>query len=440
MNTPAPRKLAANPNYYVALMFLALLLNYLDRSILSVLLVPLKPALHLSDTDIGLLTGFAFVLVYAVLGLPLARIADRAGRHHIVGIGILIWSVATIACGAVTSVPGLVAARMGVGVGEAAGTAPSLSLVSDQFPKHRRPFILAIVNAGGALGTALGLALGGLIAQYYGWRWAFVFAGVPGLILGFVIYRTLDDRRLGSVEDGAAAHQAMPSVGATATFVLRQWSIILTLIGSIFTGGMVTVISSWTPMFFSRVHHLELAQIGVTLGIIKGVAGFVGALGGGVVTSTLARRDDRWQSLSPALACFATVPAYLLFIQAHTPAMAFAALGAGVFFISSALGPVFSIYQCTSLPRLRSQVSSLHILVASLGIGGGPLLVGYLNDKVFSASGPLALQSSLVVVPVAGVLAGLCYSLATLFITRDVARVEAWSAGGAGGHASPVLH
>ena len=128
----------------------------------------------------------------------------------------------------------------------------------------------------------------------------------------------------------------------------------------------------------------------------------------------------------PALACLATVPAYLLFIRADSPALAFAGLGVGIFFISSALGPVFSIYQCAALPRLRSQVSSLHILIASLGIGGGPLLVGYLNDHLLHASGPLALKLSLLVVPIAGVMASICYGAAALFIAGDVARIRDW--------------
>ncbi|MDH0867342.1 MFS transporter [Mitsuaria sp. GD03876] len=425
-SAPPVRRLTDAPAFYAALIFGAMTLNYLDRSILSVLIIPMKPELQLTDTDIGWLLGFGFALVYAVLGIPLARLADRVGRPLVVGSGMVVWSAATVACGFAGAFAPLLMARIGVGIGEAAGTAPALALVGDQYPKARRPFILGLVNAGASLGTSLGLALGGWIAHLHGWRTAFICAGVPGLLLGLLIVATLRERRLGEGGVLAAAAPArpaaMPSAWESARFVARQRSILLTLAGSVFVGLILMALIAWSPSYFARVHGVELSRIGYTLGLIKGFAGVGGALAGGWLTSRLARRDDRWQSWTPAAALLLLGPVFALFLTATQATVAFAALGIGMFLLSATLGPIYAIYQCTAPSLLRSQVCALHVLVASLGLGCGPLIVGTLNESLFAARGALALQSSLWVLVPAALAAGACLMGASRFLLADIAR------------------
>ncbi|MDN3922541.1 spinster family MFS transporter [Roseateles violae] len=426
--TGSKARLVESPAFYAILIFGAMTLNYLDRSILSVLIIPMKSELHLTDTDIGWLLGFGFALVYALLGIPLARLADRVGRPLVVGTGLVVWSAATVACGFAGAFMPLLLARIGVGVGEAAGTAPALALVGDQYPKARRPFILGVVNAGASLGTSVGLALGGLIAHHYGWRVAFFSAGLPGVLLGILIITTLKERRLS--EGGVAANSAssaparMPSILESAKFVLTQSSILMTLAGSVFIGFILMALIAWSPSYFARVHKIELSKIGYTLGIIKGVAGVGGALMGGWLASRLAKRDDRWQSLMPGMAALLLAPVFAIFLSASNAVVAFGALGVGMFLVSATLGPIYAVYQCTAPALLRSQVCALHVLVASLGLGAGPLIIGYLNETVYATRGQLALQSSLWVLVGAALIAAACLSLAALFIRADIARAE----------------
>ncbi len=421
MNTPARAGLAEQPLYYAALIFLSYMLNYLDRSVLSILIVPIKRELHLSDSALGLLSGFGFVLVYAVAGIPLARLADRRGRHLIVGAGMLVWSAATAACGAASGFAQLVGARMSVGLGEAAGTAPSLALVADQYPRSRRPYVLGWVNAGGALGTALGLALGGIIAARFGWRAAFLVAGLPGVVIGVLIMLTLRDRRPVRPEGEVAAPL---NLAASLRFIFAQRTIPMMFLGSAFVGLMMTAVSTWTPVYFSRVFALPIGRIGLTLGLIKGATGILGALAGGAAAAGLSARSERWQALVPALACLLSGPAYLGFVLANHADQAFAALGVGVFFQSASLGPIFAVYQSVTVPQLRSQVNALHILVASLGIGLGPLLIGLLNDGAFAGHGQAAIRYSMVLVAICGVIAAVFYGVAARFIVADAVRAD----------------
>lgn len=416
------QRLTEAPAWCVALIFAAMTLNYLDRSILSVLIVPMKAELRLSDTDIGWLLGFGFALVYASLGIPLARLADRIGRPRVVGAGLLAWSAATVACGLAGAFAPLLLARVGVGIGEAAGTAPALALVGDRYPKKRRPFILGLVNAGSSLGTSLGLALGGLVAHLYGWRVAFFAAGAPGLLLGLVIMGTLREQR-------DESPSPMPSIVASASFVLKQRSILLTLAGSAFIGMILMALIAWSPSYFARVHRLDLSTIGYTLGLIKGLAGVGGAVAGGWLAARMARRDERWQAWLPATAALLLCPALALFLTASDAAPAFAALGLAMCLLSATLGPIYAVYQCTTPSSLRSQVLALHVLVASLGLGSGPLVVGWLNETAFAERGTLALQSSLWVLIPAALAASLCLAAAARFLRQDMQVTDVYQAG-----------
>ena len=280
--TPA----SATRRYYVlALLTIIYALNFLDRTIFNVLIEPIKKEFALSDTTMGLLAGFGFVLFYSLLGIPIARVADRLNRRNIVAIAFAFWSAMTALCGMATSVASLTLARIGVGLGESAGTPASQSIVSDLFGKNERPRALGIYAIGTYLGVFLGYFIGGYVSQHYGWRMAFFTAGLPGIALAAVVWLT--------VANPSAARWRKPlrpnrSVRRSASS-LRKKALLVVLIGFCLTTYTNYATAAWIPPFLARVHHLSPAEIGTYAGTFKGLFGMAGTLVGGLVVARISR-------------------------------------------------------------------------------------------------------------------------------------------------------
>jgi Major Facilitator Superfamily len=235
--------------------------NFLDRGILNILLEPIKADLALTDVMLGLITGFGFTLVYSIAGVPIARLADRISRTRVLALGIILWSVMTSASALARSGTQLVMARVGVGIGEAAGFAPSQTLLSELFPVGRRAAALAIWSVGSPLGTFVGLAAGGYLSVHFGWRTALFSAGVPGLLLSILAFFTLKDNRHQAAD--TAGSPMFPPIDSGLRSLLRRPSILFTLAGSAFFAVTFSALASWGPTFFHRVHHLDLQAIGL---------------------------------------------------------------------------------------------------------------------------------------------------------------------------------
>src|SRR5437764_3675645 len=257
---------AANPSirrYYVlALLSVIYALNFLGRTIFNVLIEPIKKEFALSDTTMGLLAGFGFVLFYSLLGIPIARLADRFNRRNIVSLALAFWSAMTVFCGMAQSVATLALARIGVGIGESGGTPASQSIIADLFSKDERPRALGVYAIGTYLGVFLGYFIGGYINQYYGWRTAFYTAGLPGLALAAVLWLTISEPKRGAMAETFAPEPIGPTLG----FLASQKTFIIVLIGFCLTTYTNYATSAWIPPFLARMLYLSSGESGSSPG------------------------------------------------------------------------------------------------------------------------------------------------------------------------------
>jgi predicted MFS family arabinose efflux permease len=383
--------------YVLCAIALANVFNFLDRQILAILLEPIKRELGASDTALGFLSGPAFALFYAVAGVPIARWVDHGPRRAIMVGGIALWSAMTAACGLARNVVQLAIARTLVGVGEAALTPAAHSLISDYFPPRRRATALALNGAGANVGLLIGLALGGWIADAYGWRLAFVAVGAPGLAVALLIHRTVREPPRGGADPRAAALDAGRfTQAARALWSLRTYR--HAALGASLQALFGYTLISWGPAFMARVHGWSAGDIGVPLGLILGLGGATGSLLGGALSDRLGARDPRWYAWLPALTATAMTPFALLFL--HWPS------GAGMLWYAPAVilgnfypAPSYALAQNLVAPRMRGTSASVMLLAINLiGLGVGPQLVGVLNDALAARLGDAAIRHSLTLV------------------------------------------
>ncbi len=405
--------------YVLGILTLVYALNFLDRTIFNVLIEPIKKEFALSDTSIGLLAGFGFVLLYSLAGIPIARVADRLNRRNIVAIAFAFWSAMTALCGMASSLTMLTLARVGVGLGESAGTPASQSLVADLFDKNERPRALGIYAIGTYLGIFLGYFIGGWVNQHYGWRMAFFSAGLPGMALAALLWLTVAEPRRGAMAEAFAPEP----IGATLRFLASQRSFVIVLIGFCLTTYTNYATAVWIPPFLARVHHLSSAEIGTYAGTFKGLCGMAGTLVGGVVVAKISRRDDRWKLWAPAITSGLAGPVFALCMLTPSFATMVAALAATSFLVGFHLGPIFAIAQTVARPSMRALASAFMLLTATcFGQGVGPLAVGMINDALKTDYGADAVRYSLLSAGVTTTLGALLFVFAARTIRDDIER------------------
>ena len=405
--------------YVLGILTLVYALNFLDRTIFNVLIEPIKKEFALSDTSIGLLAGFGFVLLYSLAGIPIARVADRLNRRNIVAIAFAFWSAMTALCGMASSLTMLTLARVGVGLGESAGTPASQSLVADLFDKNERPRALGIYAIGTYLGIFLGYFIGGWVNQHYGWRMAFFSAGLPGVALAALLWLTVAEPRRGAMAEAFAPEP----IGATLRFLASQRSFVIVLNGFCLTTYTNYATAVWIPPFLARVHHLSSAEIGTYAGTFKGLCGMAGTLVGGVVVAKISRRDDRWKLWAPAITSGLAGPVFALCMLTPSFATMVAALAATSFLVGFHLGPIFAIAQTVARPSMRALASAFMLLTATcFGQGVGPLAVGMINDALKTDYGADAVRYSLLSAGVTTTLGALLFVFAARTIRDDIKR------------------
>ena len=428
MNEPAPSPAFRSTNalapatgryaYYVLLMLaLVNMVNYVDRNILSVLITPIKDEFGVSDEAMGLLTGLAFMIVHCLFGLPLARLADRTSRRTVVAIGVAVWSAMTAVMGLAASFGQLLFLRMGVGIGEAAGAPPSHSLLSDYFPPERRATALSLFGMGVYAGTMLGLSVGGWISEHYGWRFAFLAVGLPGLALAALVGTTVRE-----------PVRAAPAADESILFVLRYLgskpAFVCLMIAASFHAIAAYAAIVWTPTFYGRVHGMSLSQVGLWLGLVSGVGGALGALGGGLLSDRLGRDDKRWYawvaSTVALLAAPASVVAYLL---TDSPRTSLAAYFGFILVIGAYNGPLHAMNQFLAKPRMRSTSVAIQLLIVNL-IGGviGPWVIGRASDALRPEYGEAGIRHAMwILIGISACLASVFYFATSLTLRRDIA-------------------
>jgi len=366
--------------------------NFVDRQIVNILAEPIARDLKLSDTQIGLMTGLAFALFYTVLGIPIARFADRptTSRPQLIAGALAIWSAMTALCGVAQNFWQLLIARIGVGVGEAGCTPPAHSLISDMVPPERRASALAFYSLGIPIGTLLGMIIGGTLADRVGWREAFVIVGLPGVALALVVWFVLKDPRRADAAAmlRAKGQPAALPLGQAVREVMRSRAFVLLL----FAGSAASFLSygktTWTTIFFQRTHEMTPGQVGLWFGIIGGVGGILGTWLGGYLADRFGARNRRHVLSAPAIGMALAVPLAIAAYQAPTWQLALALIFVPQVFNSLYYGPCYSAAQGLVPAKARAIAAATLLFFQNLiGLGLGPLFFGMLSDMLHPAYG-----------------------------------------------------
>ena len=385
--------------------------SFMDRQITAILIEDLKLEFQLSDMQLGLLSGLAFALFYATLGIPIARLADRHNRVNIITVAITIWSAMTALSAAAGSFLHLLAARVGVGVGEAGASPPSHSIISDYYKPRERPLALSIWALGTVLGSLAGVVLGGYIAENYGWRMAFLAAGLPGLLLAVLVKLTVREPPRGQSESAGAAVMAeevsfRQSAAALWHNRYYRWATGAHVISVFFGYSM----AAWLPALFLRQFDLSQSEVGALVGVTVFVAGVPGLLLGGYLASVLARRDAAWEAWVPGLGMALATPALVLALLSDAPTAAAVLFGAAFFFYQWGHGPGLAVVQSSVSPNQRAFAAAvMYFLSNMLALGLGPLFVGYISDLQLGSTPGESLAIGLSVGVVALFLSALAY-------------------------------
>lgn len=396
--------------------------NYADRMILSVLLPAIQAEFGASDSAMGLLSGAAFAIFYATLGVPIAMLADRSNRKVIIAISAAIWSIMTAICGMATSFTQLAIARIGVGVGEAGGSPPSHSIIADLFSPKSRGTALAIYSLGVPFGLLIGLYGGAQIGEAYGWKVAFLALGLPGLILAALVWFTVREPARGAIEGHADSGDAPPVIDV-ARFMVSQRSLVHTFIGATLTTIVGYAGVTWWPTFIVRTHGLSISDMSLFLGLVFGVATGLGVFAGGYLADTLARRDVRWIAWVVMVAIVIGLPFGLVTYLTESSTVVFLLIGVPAFAGGFYLSPTFALTQSLVKVRMRTVASALLLFVINfIGMTLGPWLTGALSDAWKPEFGDQSLRYALLAVMAFNVWAAFHYWRAGATLADDLKR------------------
>jgi MFS family permease len=415
----------AYARYVLGLLVVVYVLNFVDRQILSILLDPIKQDLGVSDTAMGVLTGFAFAFFYTFAGIPIARAADRGSRRAVIALGLGLWSAMTAASGLAQGFWQLAAARTLVGVGEAAGTPASQSLLADYFPPERRAAAFGFFANGIYLGTMLAFLLGGWLATRFDWRTAFLVVGVPGLPLALLVRASVRELPRGASEAPGGDESVVAAREVLRLLLSRRTFVYLVVAGSLLALPGYAMLT-WGPAFLGRVHGMDRFAIGTALGVLIGTTGSAGAWLGGILADRLGRRDPAWNLRFPALATLGAVPFAVGFLHLPDAGPALAAFAVFYLCLNTYVGPTWSAVQGLVKLRMRATATALFLFVLNLvGLGLGPLLVGGLNDRLAPSLGDAAVRWSLTLVSLLGLPGALLLLRASRTLAADLAARDA---------------
>jgi MFS family permease len=381
--TTSPRRSAS---IVLFLLLVAYIFNYLDRQILGILAGPIITELHLNDRQFGLLSGPPFAILYSVLGIPFAFLADRTSRSRVIAAAVAFWSAFTGLCGIATSFWQFFAFRMGVGVGEAGGVAPSYALIADYFEPHRRARALAIFSLGVPIGLSLGTLLGAYIAHWISWRAAFFTMGIAGVLLAPVMLLVVRDVPRAHHPSAAPIGQVFPMLARKPVF----WLMAFAASSSSLCGYGLAV---WTPSILERSFQLSLIERGQFTASVVFIGGCTGVFAGGWLADRLGHIDRGWYARLPAIAWAITAPTFVAGFFAPSLWVAWPLL-----LIPNALnilwlGPVITAVQHLVPARMRSTASASFLLINNLiGLGVGPYLIGAISTALKQSYGAESLR------------------------------------------------
>ena len=364
----------------LGVLLLAYIFNFLDRQILGILAQPIKADLHLTDTQFGAIGGLAFALLYSVLGIPLAYLADKTSRGGVVAGALALWSGFTALCGTAHGYGQLFLYRLGVGIGEAGGVAPSYALIADYFPPERRARALAIFSLGVPLGLSMGTLIGAYIAHAINWRAAFVIMGIAGILLAPILRLVVRD-----VRRSATASAEVP-LASVFPMLARKPAFWLLAFGASCSSLCGYGLALWTPSILIRSFGLDLLSTGNFFASLVLIGGCTGVFAGGWLADRLGGADRGWYARLPAIAWLVTAPMFTAGLFAPNLWMAWLLLLVPNALNILWLGPVSTAVQHLVPRPMRATASASFLLINNLiGLGVGPLLMGRLSD-LFKAS------------------------------------------------------
>jgi MFS family permease len=379
------------------LLMAAYTFNSMDRTVVSIVASSIKSDLKLTDTQLGLLGGTAFAVLYALGGIPIARLAERANRVNIITIALIVWSGLTALCGTAATFPQLLLIRVGVGVAEAGCSPPAHSLISDYYEPPRRASALSVYSCGISLGYILAALVGGAVTQRFGWRWACAAVGLPGVATALLIKVLVREPPRGGSEPAVRSPDAAVRAPAAAPFSIRRElgelcavaaallldrPILHMVLGLTLGAFGAYGFYAFLPVYLDRAFALGYGKIGVIAALTGGLAVGLGIIAGGFVADTLARRNARWYALVPAFGGVVSLPLFAVAVTAdHWKPAAWALAAAGFFWYAS-LGPTFGTVQNVVEPRRRATATALlYIALSMLALGLGPLFTGWVIDR-----------------------------------------------------------
>ncbi|WP_397579279.1 spinster family MFS transporter [Sphingorhabdus sp.] len=376
-----------NPRIMLFALLLVYILNFLDRQIINILAEPIKGELGLSDTQLGLLAGPAFAVFYAVLGIPIARYADNAktNRVWLISICLAVWSAMTALCGVAQNFVQLALARIGVGVGEAGCTPAAHSLIADSVPPEKRSSAIAFFGLGIPIGGLLGLIIGGVVNDQYGWRMALMLVGMPGILLAFILPLLIrDPRRCADSPHFNTADtpvKAKLSIKDAVREVFASKAYLYVFIAASFTAFLSYGKGLWTISFFIRSHGLSTTEAGLAMAVALGISGIIGTWLGGKMADVFGKRDKRHILTLPAIGMAIAAPILFAGYWAEDWRIAVALLILPTILNSAYYGPAYGCVQGLVRPEARAIAASLVVFGQNLiGLGLGPLLFGVLSD------------------------------------------------------------
>jgi predicted MFS family arabinose efflux permease len=407
-------------NYVLLILTGVYVFSFIDRQIITILQESIKKDLGLSDTQLGLMSGFTFAIFYVTFGIPIARLADKGNRKKIITVSLIIWSAMTALAGLAQNFLQLLLARIGVGIGEAGGSPPSHSMISDLYPPEKRATAMAVYSSGISMGILIGFIAGGWIDEHYGWRTAFFVVGIPGILYSLLLYFTVKEPLRGLSEKNKAA-DANHSIMDVLLLLWRSKSFRYLALAAGMSAYAGYATTSWMPPFLSRVHGMKSDEIGYWLSLLFGIGGGLGFFMGGFLTDKLGKADKRWYLWVPALALLIAIPFSLtIYFGAHST-VGLLLIAVPAFMVSCYLAPCIALTHSLVEIRMRAMASAILFFVLNIvGLGCGPLFTGMVSDYLLPTLGTESLRWAMGTITIANVLGAVFFIMAGKTIREEL--------------------